>query len=335
MKRVYAALAVCVLVALSVCVSAAVQIETVIVGDPGNVADTRYVAAGYGSVGYTYGIGTYEVTAGQYTEFLNAMAKTDTYGLYSTKMMDLSPAYIGCNIVRTGESGSYSYSVDADRANRPVNYISYWDACRFVNWLHNGQRTGLQDASTTEDGVYTLNGYNADDGRSIQRNVDWTWALANENEWYKAAYYKGGGVDAGYWDYATQSNSAPGRDRNDASGNNANYFTTNYLIGNPYWRTEVGDFQNSDSAYGTFDQTGNINEWVESFDMATAKRALRGGAFDNSTTFIKASSRISFVPTFDYYMTGFRVVRVVPEPSSMIALVGGLAGLMGFMRRRK
>ena len=26
---------------------------------------------------------------------------------------------------------------------------------------------------------------------------------------FKAAYYKGGGTNADYWDYATQSNSAP------------------------------------------------------------------------------------------------------------------------------
>lgn len=278
MARLSTALAAFALILLGIGASATVQVETVAVSDPANLADTRYVASGYGSVAYTYRISKYEVTAGQYTAFLNAVAQTDTYGLYSSKMMDLTPAYIGCNIVRTGESGSYSYSVASDRANRPVNYISYWDACRFANWLSNGQPTGAQDASTTEDGGYTLNGYNGDDGRNIQRNSDWTWALASEDEWYKAAYYKGGGIDAGYWDYATQSSSTPGRDRNDASGNNANYFTTNYLMGSPYWRTEVGDFQNSDSAYGTFDQSGNVWEWVEAVPAAgSANRILRGG----------------------------------------------------------
>ena len=33
-----------------------------------------------GSVGYAYNIGKYEVTAGQYTEFLNKVAGTDTEG---------------------------------------------------------------------------------------------------------------------------------------------------------------------------------------------------------------------------------------------------------------
>ena len=60
----------------------------VTVGNPGNAADTRYDATGFGSVGYVYQIGKYEVTAGQYTEFLNAVAKADPNGLYNTAMGD-------------------------------------------------------------------------------------------------------------------------------------------------------------------------------------------------------------------------------------------------------
>jgi hypothetical protein len=48
------------------------------VGNPGNAADTT----GYGRVDYAYGIGKTHITIDQYCEFLNAVAKTDTYGLY-------------------------------------------------------------------------------------------------------------------------------------------------------------------------------------------------------------------------------------------------------------
>ena len=34
-------------------------------------------------------------------------------------------------------------------------------------------------------------------------------------------------------------------------------------IGSPYYRTNVGEFENSASAYGTFDQGGNVWEWNE------------------------------------------------------------------------
>jgi hypothetical protein len=50
----------------------------------------------------------------------------------------------------------YTYTVDANFVNRPVNHVNFWDACRFANWLHNGQPTGIQGVGTTEDGAYTL-----------------------------------------------------------------------------------------------------------------------------------------------------------------------------------
>ena len=52
----------------------AVTIDTVPVGNPGNAGDPDPATGGYGAVDYAYNIGTYEVTAGQYTEFLNAVA---------------------------------------------------------------------------------------------------------------------------------------------------------------------------------------------------------------------------------------------------------------------
>jgi hypothetical protein len=70
----------CVLVGLLTGKAEAVNIEMVPVGNPGNAADTRYDATGFGSVGYNYQIGKYEVTVGQYIEFLNAVAKADPNG---------------------------------------------------------------------------------------------------------------------------------------------------------------------------------------------------------------------------------------------------------------
>ena len=136
-----------------------VNIETVPVGNPGNANDAH--GDGYGGVDYVYNIGTYEVTAGQYTEFLNAVAQTDTYSLYSWEMANLNWSW-GCTIRRTGQSGSYSYSVGSDWANRPVNYVSWGDAARFANWMHNGQPSGAQVLTSTEDGSYFLDGAMSD-----------------------------------------------------------------------------------------------------------------------------------------------------------------------------
>ena len=75
-------------VALAAQHAQAVTIDMVPVGNPGNAPDTRYDGISVGSVANAYQIGKYEVTAGQYTEFLNAVAKTDPNGLYNTAMGD-------------------------------------------------------------------------------------------------------------------------------------------------------------------------------------------------------------------------------------------------------
>jgi len=213
---------------------AAITIKTVLVGNAGNAADTT----GYGAVGYSYNIGTYEVTAGQYTAFLNAVATTsDSYGLYNT---DMTSTY-GCNIQRTGSLGNYSYSVDSDWANRPVNYVSFWDTCRFANWLHNGQ----QGEGTTEDGAYTLTSTGIANN-TITRNSGWQWAVTSEDEWYNAAYYDG--TSGVYYNYPTGTNDRPSNVLGTPTdpGNNATYMENNssLTIYGPYYRTEVGAHEN-------------------------------------------------------------------------------------------
>ena len=120
----------------------AATIELVTVGNPGNAPDAPFDNKQRGAVEYEYQIGKYEITAGQYTEFLNAVAKDDPNQLYYDLMGDPTEPTRGVNIQRTGTAPNYSYSVAPDWANRPVNYVSFWDAARFANWLHNGQPTG-------------------------------------------------------------------------------------------------------------------------------------------------------------------------------------------------
>ena len=86
-------LAVSVVCLLAGSLYADIEIEMVSVGNPGNAGEWSGASSGpfppariSGAVGYTYNIGKYEVTAGQYTEFLNAVAGVDTYGLYNTIM---------------------------------------------------------------------------------------------------------------------------------------------------------------------------------------------------------------------------------------------------------
>ncbi len=299
--------------------ASAVTIDLVPVGNPGNGADTEVMfpdeTTGYGSVGYEYQIGKYEVTAGQYTEFLNAVADADPNGLYNTNMGSIPSQ--GANIQQTGSSGSYSYSVASDWADRPVNYVSFWDAARFANWLHNGQPTGPQGPGTTEDGAYL----NIDNQATFARQPGAKFFIPTEDEWYKAAYHdQSAGMAATYFDYPTGTNADPGNDETEATnpGNNANYYyyiSSDYTIGSPYYRTEVGDFELSDSPYDTFDQGGNVWEWNETV-LYTDYRVLRGGSFFSDLSgYLHASTRtFYFDPSDEYDVVGFRVASIPELP---------------------
>ena len=48
------------------------------------------------------------------------------------------------------------------------------------------------------------------------------WVIPTEDEWYKEAYYKGGGLNAGYWAFPTRTNSSPINTLPD-TGNHANF----------------------------------------------------------------------------------------------------------------
>jgi formylglycine-generating enzyme required for sulfatase activity len=315
--------------------------QFVTVGNPGNANDT----AGYGGVGavsYTYDIGTYDVTLSQYTTFLNAVAQTDTYGLYNPGMAtsgNYSGQSTGAGISQTGSSGSYVYSVIGG-GNNPVTFVSWFDAARMANWMNNGQPTGLGEAAgSTEQGAYTLNGITSG-GLNISKNANATYWIPSDNEWYKSAYYDpslNGGV-GGYWAYPTRSNSAPGNavggGTNQANSINGSVYsatqsgsysaTQNYL-------TNVGAFTNSASAYGTYDQGGNAFQWNDTV-ISGSSRGLRGGAWDGSALDLRSSVQAGFNPTVEGADVSFRLATV-PEPSTVVSLIVGF-GILAWKRKK-
>ena len=62
--------------------------------------------------------------------------------------------------------------------------------------------------------MYYLNGIN----NIVARANDAKYYIPTENEWYKAAYYRGGSTTAGYWAFAMQNNNFPAAICADVSG---------------------------------------------------------------------------------------------------------------------
>lgn len=294
-----------------------VNIETVTVGDAGNAADTNnFTPKTYGAVTNVFRIGKYEVTIGQYTTFLNSVARTNTNS-YIVNLWNAGMA-TDLNIAGISRSGAgtlaspYSYSVIGS-GNRPITYVSWFDAARFANWMNNGATNG----ASTETGAYTLNG--ATSG-IVTVNPGATWFLPTEDQWYKAAYYKGGTTNAGYWLYPTKSDTVPG---NTIAGNGAqaNYNNGIYCVTRDYFRdstqnylTDAGAFPESASAYNTYDQGGNVWEWNDAVGLSGSDRGIRGGAW-NSETYpvgfsLMSSDRMPYNETYEEPSLGFRIASV-------------------------
>jgi formylglycine-generating enzyme required for sulfatase activity len=305
-------------------VLAAITIETVPIGNPGNFNDPATNNL-YGGVANSFQMGKYDVTIGQYTAFLNAVAATDTYGLYNPSMAtDLHVA----GISRNGAPGRYTYALIGS-ANRPITYVTWGDAARFVNWLQNGQPSG-NGGGTTETGAYTLNGAISDvDLSTVTRNAGATWFIPTENEWYKAAYFdpnKSGGP--GYWTFATGTNTAPTSAMPGSAPNMANYFGGNgyavtgsdILLPNQNYLTDVGAYTASASPYGTFDQSGDVYQWSETL-VGLYNRRNRGGSWDDLALSLSVQGYRSSDGASAGAELGFRVATVAA--SSLIGDYNG------------
>lgn len=257
-------------------------------------------------------IGTTEVTNLQYARFLNAVAPSDPNGLFNS-LMDTDPRG---GIVQLGPSGFHSYAVKTNMGDKPVNFVSWLDAVRYVNWLHNGRPYGTQTGLTTETGAYDVRVANP--GSNAVRRSDALYFLPTDQEWSTAAYYD----PLGNWLYPTQSNTAPTPATASFSGaisnpgpNVANYSSAADWNGQDGNVTSVATAgRASASWFGTYDQAGNVQEWNET--AVLSNRAVRGGSFLDDATRLRSDGGLSRADSIEDNKTGFRVARRASCPET-------------------
>jgi uncharacterized protein YjbI with pentapeptide repeats/formylglycine-generating enzyme required for sulfatase activity len=280
----------------------AVAVTTVPVGNPGNPPDQNYKGQGqFGAVPYDYRIAVHEVTNNEYVSFLNAQVGIlyPSYFIDPLQLFNLSMEQdprggiwfdpgTPCPLELCGGQHPPSdpppqFRIKPGMGNMPVNFVDWYNAARYANWLNNGQGYG-----STEAGAYTMGAINSTGvpfyPQSIERNHGATWFLPNEDEWYKAAYHQpasNGGDSDDYW-------LSP-------AGNNV---------------TTVGSVgPSSTSYYGTLDQGGSVQEWLE--NASGSNRVVRGGYWDGSNNVnFHADQRTLLSPAYAGADTGFRVAHI-------------------------
>ena len=211
------------------------SMEFVTIGNPGNAADTTGAPNPAGAVGYTYGIGKFEVSEDMITKFNASQSLQITLG-------DMTPY---------GGNG----------ANKPATGVSWNEAARFVNWLNTSSggfaaykftTNGVNDNIALWDSSETLD-Y---DASNPYRSLRATYVLPSYNEWYKAAYYNPS--NSTYYDFPNGSNTAPTAV---ASGMGAGTAVYNQSSGQgPADVDQAGGL----SPYGVMGLGGNVFEWEES-----------------------------------------------------------------------
>lgn len=329
-------LALLLVAAASACYAGPVlSVDMTVVGDPGN---TVKAGNGFGTVGYYYKMANTETTNSQYVTFLNnsVAGKQGLYGVYDENAANTAgSAYM---IRRAGTVGSYTYSViGTGNDNKPINWVSWFSAARFANWLSNGADL----SANTETGSYTLDGQTS--GNIATRNAGAVYYLPSMDEWTKAAFYDV--ATNSYLNYPSISSVNPALNGTLPAIGNAstptNAFAANYAGGASGSVLPVANFTTVTSAYGMYDMLGNVNEMTDTVSPTDSTRyAQVSGSYATTESGISTFNS-STAPPYVLGSTanaprGFRIAAV-PEPSSVA--LAGTAGALGFVgnwiRRRR
>lgn len=320
--------------------------DFVTVGAPGNrswIESERQFPNGWtpshiddrGRVDYSYRIMRTEVVTRQYAEFVQAF-RPFWLSLESRPGAIETGSPTDSRFTSRGISIFGGFEIRPDWTDSTVQ-ISWRNAARYANWLHNGAPTDAASLNwdTFHTGAYTFTEESFStglQGNPITRNEDARFWLPSLDEVLKAAYHdpnRYGEGEEGYWLYPHASNDEPVRG---VPGNG------DYGAGpdEPEWAfLQPGRYPDSVSAWGVLDLLGTEREWVET---PYAVRDLNG-----ELRLTQAGERIlvgaghalvdDWGSSSSTSGTGaFRLATIVPSPSSVSVLT--VAALCAIRRRR-
>jgi formylglycine-generating enzyme required for sulfatase activity len=185
------------------------------------------------------------------------------------------------------------------RGQRPVIWVSWWDAVAYCSWL--SEKEGIPKAYDDEGNLLDKDGRITTDPSKVVG-----YRLPTEAEWEYAA--RGGNKSRGY-EYAGSDN----------VGDVAWY------IWNSGWKTqEVG--KKAANELGLYDMSGNVwercSDWYGNYSSsaqtnpynstAGSRRVLRGGGWVDFATLTRVAFRILVSPSVRLFDIGFRICRTVP-----------------------
>jgi sulfatase modifying factor 1 len=144
-------------------------------GDAGDLGSWP-AGSGYTFTGVNrddYRMGTFEITNDQWDKFqaeLGVPVTGDPLNAYNE-----DPYWTGANV--------------------PTNYVSWYEAAQFVNWLNTskGYQAAYKFTGTQGTGDYTLDTWSTEDADNgnLYRHKDAFYYMPTKDEWVKAGYWNG------------------------------------------------------------------------------------------------------------------------------------------------
>ena len=235
----------------------------------------------------TFYMSRYEVTHGQYLEFLNGAGVSAAGRLNGNEVIDMDDSDVAFS--HDGTLFSFSGSGYADSIDCPVMKVTWYGAAEYANWL--SAESGLTP-------VYTIN------GTSVTAN--WSangYRLPTEAEWEYAA--RGGNASKGYL-YAGSDNA------DEVGWYSSNSGQSTHPVGGK-----------APNELGLYDMSGNVYEWCWDWKgsyssgsqsnprgpASGSNRVIRGGSWSNRARYLRSANRYNDSPGYSSSNLGFRLVR--------------------------